>query len=136
MPPRYLARGLFGDAEAAREQRLGEVEAVERGDVLLVGERHRFLRLHDFDIVRRRRRRTGRAPASAAAPPVARLRRDLQLFLGRLQIEKRRAHFVVDRRLAGPRPRRGGCAASRRLRAAARCAPPWKIGTVTAPVTA
>ena len=43
---------------------------------------------------------------------------DLQLLAGGLEIEKRGAHVVVDRRPSGPRPRRGGCAGRRRPRAA------------------
>ena len=51
-PPMILARGLLGHAQAAREQRFGDVESIKRADVLLAGERHRFLRLHHFQIVR------------------------------------------------------------------------------------
>src|SRR5580698_218127 len=43
--------GLFGDAGSARELNFGDVEAVETGDVGLIGGRNRFLRLHDFDVV-------------------------------------------------------------------------------------
>ena len=75
-----LTSGVFGDAEAAGEQRLGDVVAVERRDVLLVGERDRLLRLDDLDVA-----------GDAGGEPIARLRsccaarsrrarRDLQLF--------------------------------------------------------
>ena len=64
-----------------------------------VATRDRFLRLHDFDVA-------GDAGGEAIARlgqllvgEVARLAGDRQLPGGRVEIEKRRAHLVVDRRL-------------------------------------
>src|SRR5882672_950963 len=83
-----LLCGRLGDAEAAGEEPLRQVVSVQGSDVLLGRDRDGLLRLNDFDVAR-----------DAGREPVARLRellrrqlaragRDLELFVGRLQIEK------------------------------------------------
>jgi hypothetical protein len=94
-----LTDGFFSHAQAAGEERLRDVVAVERRDVLFARFRHRLLGLHDFDVA-------GDAGGEAVAGlrellrrQLTRAGRDLQLFTARLQVEEGAADVVVD---AGP----------------------------------
>src|ERR1044071_4672062 len=96
--PQNALHGGFGIAERSCEDRLGDVVAKQRVDVLFLGSRHRLLRLHHFNVV---------GDAGGKAIPrlrqflvgeLARTRGDLRLLASSLQIEKRRAHVVVDLR--------------------------------------
>ena len=98
-----------------------EVVAVQRRDVLLVGERDRLLRLHDFDVA-------GDAGGEAIARlrqllrgEIARLRRDLQLLVVGLQIEERARGPRSRCSPSDPRLRSGACGGRRRPRASRAC---------------
>src|SRR4051812_24934543 len=91
-----LTRGLFSHAQAAGQERLRDVETVQRRDVLLAGFGHRLLCLNDFDVA-------GDAGGKAVARLGELLRRQLasagshlQQLCGRLQVEEGATDVVVD----------------------------------------
>src|SRR5207237_1571211 len=84
---------------AADQRALREVVAVERRDVLLVGEGDGLLRLNHLDVARD----SGSEPVPRLRQlligEIAATRRDLELLDGRLQIEISAPDLVIDRRL-------------------------------------
>src|SRR5205807_1578603 len=92
-----LPQDFLGGAGAADQRAFREVVAESGVDGLLAGQRDRFLRLNDFDVARH----TGGEPVARLREllprEVARLRRGLQLQGGRLQIEERVPHLVINR---------------------------------------
>ena len=130
-----LGHRLFGRAEGSREQGFRDVEAVERGDVLLARQRDGLLRLHDFDVDATPAAKRSRDCVSCCAASSRARVAVCSCFLGRLADRGTPCARRSRSRPSRPRLRRA-CVRSSTSAWASRpwTRPPSKIGTLSAPV--
>src|SRR3954447_20116400 len=94
-----LTQHLFRRAGAADQRPLGEIVAVLRRDQLFGGYRDSILRLHHIDVVGDAGGETVARLRQLLVREIPRLDRERELPCCRVEVEKRGAHLVVNRRL-------------------------------------